>query len=295
MVDPDQDDARPGTDVPSGSHESECGFSVIVATQAIEVGADFSFDALITECAPIDSLKQRFGRLDRRGTCQGRTGSPAQAWILGPKSALGRKPDPIYGHAVRYTWQELDRRVRSTTKDFVDLGPLCLRGFPAGAFAPVERAPLLLKTYMDAWVQTNPEPIVQPSVEWFLHGIRQESANPDVSLVWREDRSSQALRLVPPRQAEFLQVPIGCSQVLVGRRPEVDVGRCGFDRRATRAPWTDTGQARTVCAGGASERVWFRLALTPSDPETFWSWTPPGRNQSRHLGPRGGKSRCRFG
>ena len=78
--------------------------TILVATQAIEVGADFSFDALITECAPIDSLRQRFGRLDRRGRGVGRTGAPAQAWIIGPKSVVASQgPDPIYGNSAKLT------------------------------------------------------------------------------------------------------------------------------------------------------------------------------------------------
>ena len=204
--------------------------TVVVATQAIEVGADFSFDALITECAPVDSLRQRFGRLDRRGRCVARTGKAAQAWILGLKSIVAsKKGDPIYGHAVRATWEELERRA---VEGPVDVGPLALVDFPEEASAPRRYAPLLLDTHMDAWVQTRPEPIAQPSVEWFLHGMSEDNTSPEVFVVWRRDRSSDALGAVPPRQAEFLPVPIdavkswlaGDSEIEVADAPQSEAG-----------------------------------------------------------------------
>jgi len=41
---------------------------IVVATQTIEISLDISYDVLITEAAPIDSLAQRFGRINRGGT-----------------------------------------------------------------------------------------------------------------------------------------------------------------------------------------------------------------------------------
>ena len=212
--------------IPIVDPENENGpneLTVVVATQAIEVGADFSFDALVTECASVDSLRQRLGRLDRRGARFIRSGAPARAWILCPQSALSpKKPDPIYGSAVKATWEELESRVRESEKGLIDVGPLALRDFPKGATAPEAQAPLLLHTHMDAWVQTSPEPIVQPSVEWFLHGMERD-VTPDVSILWRLDKTAETLRLVPPRQAEFLQVPINAAKSWLADGSDTDV------------------------------------------------------------------------
>ena len=216
---------RIGPIVDPDNNQCSNDLTVVVATQSIEVGADFSFDALVSECASIDSLSQRFGRLDRRGIYQNTNGSPAMAWIIGIKSVLAsKKPDPVYGDAIRATWEQL--RQRSESEDSLDVGPCALRDFPKDCNAPRATAPLVLKTHMDAWVQTHPEPLVGPSIEWYLHGIDQ-NRSADVSVLWRWDRSLEALQLVPPRQAEFIQVPTAAVKAWLANCEEVDFGDAG--------------------------------------------------------------------
>ncbi len=191
--------------------------TVVVATQAIEVGADFSFDALITEVAPINSLRQRIGRLDRRGLLAERTQEPAKVWIIGVRSALNpKRPDPIYGDSVRATWKHLQSLDDRKSIDFTPCSDVP-HDFPHDCYAPSKHAPLLLRTYMDAWVQTNPEPIVQPDIDWFLHGIDLEASNIDVAIAWRQDQSLEALKEVPLRPVEYLHVPVDAAKAWLTR------------------------------------------------------------------------------
>ena len=69
---------------------------VVVATQCIEAGADFDFDAMVTEAASLSSLRQRFGRVDRLGAYGKATGV-----IIHDKS---EKEDALYGKAIVETF-----------------------------------------------------------------------------------------------------------------------------------------------------------------------------------------------
>jgi CRISPR-associated endonuclease/helicase Cas3 len=88
---------------------------VIVSTQCIEAGADYDFDALVTEAASLDALRQRFGRVDRLGH-YGR----AEGVLVYDGST---KDDPIYGAAITETMKwlksEIDRR-RKRKKSALD-------------------------------------------------------------------------------------------------------------------------------------------------------------------------------
>ena len=223
--------------------------TVVVATQAIEVGADFSFDVLMTEAAPIDSLCQRLGRLDRRGSVAARRGGPARCWILGVESEMKpNRPDPIYGVASRRTWEGLQALAIDGE---VDVGPGTdlLARLNGEAQAPVREAPLVLSTHVQAWSQTNPEPVVDAPIAEFLHG-KDSQREPDVSVVWRWDWSPRALDLVPLRPAEFLPVPVSAIR--------------GWLRRAGETPVSDassgsSGDELRSAGGRDSETVQMRL------------------------------------
>jgi len=56
---------------------------VVVATQIVEVSLDISFDLMITETAPIDSLIQRFGRVNRIRTFES-IGKTKPVYVIAP-------------------------------------------------------------------------------------------------------------------------------------------------------------------------------------------------------------------
>lgn len=204
---------------------------IVVTTQCLEVGADFSFDALVTECASLDALRQRFGRLDRLGKFRRATATLVitEADTKEPKSEDDN--DPIYGRAIYETWHWL-QSIASATKEgpTVDFGINAMDAFVekissgksgserlAALHAPSLDAPILLPAHLDLLCQTAPQPEPDPDIALFLHGKRPQV--PEVRVLWRTDLPETAnpdeqtfalecLALVPPAAAETISVPL---------------------------------------------------------------------------------------
>ncbi len=233
---------------------------VIVGTQCIEAGADFDFDALVTEAASLDSLRQRFGRVDRLGQY-----GKAEGVIVYDKSA---RDDPVYGNAIIATvkWfkeQETERPKKlrdalSKIKDeakklkgeakqqaearfarmtLVDFGVLAL-DVPTGddltkLLAPKPNAPTLLPAYLDLWAQTSPAPSQLPDVNLWLHG--PSSGPADVQVVWRADLTEDVLQCgdvetataivaaVRPSSLEAISLPFMTAQAWLANQPTRDL------------------------------------------------------------------------
>lgn len=78
---------------------------MVVATQCIEAGVNLDFDALITELASLDALRQRFGRLDRLGEFR-----HSGAWIVARADHATNGDEAIYGLASMRTCALLEGR-----------------------------------------------------------------------------------------------------------------------------------------------------------------------------------------
>jgi CRISPR-associated endonuclease/helicase Cas3 len=208
----------------------------VVATQCLEVGANLDFEGLVTECASLDALRQRFGRLKRLGLGPDAHGVIVmQADRTKTEDEMAKEPpgkkDPIYGDALPRTWNWMwEHGQPSNRKDgqesrVIDFGiaaldavlpdnPEELRDLQA----PSTDSPVMLPAHIDCWVQTATQPDPDPDVALFLHGPERGVA--EVRVCWRadlnvdfpndqlEERWKNAVALCPPTVAECTPVPL---------------------------------------------------------------------------------------
>jgi len=190
----------------------------VVATQTLEVGANLDFDVLVTECASLDALRQRFGRLNRGGRP---VESSAAIVVRADQAELAQDEsefDPVYGNALPATWLWLQKQNAGRPVNFgilalksrTDL--LSIEEHSTLRLAPA-RAPVMLPAHVDCWAQTASEPCPSPDVSLFLHGPGRADA--DVLVCWRVDLPkdnpdlwTEILALCPPAVGECLSVPI---------------------------------------------------------------------------------------
>ena len=186
---------------------------IAVATQTLEIGADLDFDGLVTECASLDALRQRFGRLNRTGR-----DIPAPGRIIIRADQVDAKDeDPIYGGTISATWQWLNESTNALGE--IDFGIASIAALlpdtdQAELNPPSENATVMLPAHIDAWAQTGPEPETgpAPSLDTYLHGPRTAPA--DVQVCWRagldlsdRDQVQNILQLCPLSSMEMAPVP----------------------------------------------------------------------------------------
>jgi CRISPR-associated endonuclease/helicase Cas3 len=221
--------------VQTGRSRSDDGTKrVIVGTQCIEAGADFDFDALVSESASLDSLRQRFGRVDRLGAY-----GSAEGVVVHDKSA---KDDPVYGKAIAETVKWFKAAMPKPTKKKpdpkLDFGVLAV-GIPSSddltkLLAPKPNAPTLLPAYLDLWAQTSPAPSQLPDVSLWLHGPASGPA--DVQVVWRTDLTEEVLlrddveaateivAAVRPSSLEAMSLPFVTARAWLANQAARDLG-----------------------------------------------------------------------
>ena len=269
----------------------------VVATQTLEVGANLDFDLLVTECASLDALRQRFGRLNRMG----REISANAAIVVRADQAGADAEDPVYGLALANTWQWLSAQARQGVVDFgiARLTPLLPQGEALAKLnAPARHAPVLLPSHVDVLAQTAPVPWPSPEVALFLHG--PDSGSADVQVCWRADLTGDPSRwidvvtLCPPTSPECLAVPfVQMRRWLIGQRSEagadVEGQALNDDQQGSETPsercvvrWRGRDGSDILLGGGelrpgdvlvvpASAGGWDELATLGSQPVIDWA------------------------
>ncbi|TCO78836.1 CRISPR-associated endonuclease/helicase Cas3 [Plasticicumulans lactativorans] len=285
----------------------------VVATQTVEVGADLDFDALVTQSAPLDALRQRFGRLNRLGARD----AAAPAAIVHVRDA--KDDDPVYGGAIAATWKWLasiaeapaKRRGQPKPEPTVDFGSDALAarlpagGAPPGCLSPRPQAPVLLPAHVDRLAQTSPAPALSPEPALWLHG--PDTAPAEVQLVWRADlpelgadgedddgaleAALAAVGALPPASLEALSLPLWTVRDwLAGRGDGAgDDGDVEGAREPAGRRGDDRGGRRVLRWAGTDSRAVAPRELRPGDtlvvPTTWggldreagWAWNPATR------------------
>jgi CRISPR-associated endonuclease/helicase Cas3 len=234
---------------------------IFVSTQAIEVGADFSFDALVTECASLDALRQRFGRLNRMGL----PGDAPAAILVREDDLKETEGDPIYGDGLRHTWALLFEMAKpegeaKNARRIVDFGFSSLDALLSElddeklglCLAPRPDAPVLLPAHLDLLCQTEPTPHPNPDVSLFLHG--KDRGVPEVRVLWRADLVLkhpeswvETIAICPPISTESVSVPLYRLRRWLAEQFDADTAGDVEGGQKSEADDKDSGQRIRAC------------------------------------------------
>ncbi len=159
----------------------------LVSTSAGEVGIDLDADHMVCDATTLDSLIQRLGRVNRRGSAE----ATAQVDLVAQVGDRVRSPSAI-DDAIEATRRTLEGWAKGAA---LDVSPRNLNALLAelsaeekeGVFSPEPSVVPLAEILLDAWsLTTISEPMPgRPEVAAFLHGLEAEP--PETFVAWRKE------------------------------------------------------------------------------------------------------------
>ena len=201
----------------------------LVMTSAGEVGLDIDADHAVLDLAPLDSMIQRAGRVNRAGM--------GSATVTVVHEALDSAPVARPG-TVAGRLRAARRETLGVLRSLADLSPETLRHVDQ---ATVDRCSVSRVTnarvdpvVVEAYALTSAD-LVRPPVEVYLRGVSEEPEVPETWLAWRRDvadlvragpeAAEAALSFFPPRAAELARVPVTAAKQIVEETIRREEGR----------------------------------------------------------------------
>ena len=218
----------------------------LVMTSAGEVGVDLDADYAVMDLAPLDSMAQRLGRVNRAGL-----GEATVTVVHTAGDAGARAGTPAARRAAAR------RGTLALLRGLPDLSPAALRAVDAETFAacssPAAQPARLDRAVAEAFAMSSAD-LPLPRVGVYLKGVSPTPEAPRTWLAWRRDvadlvlagpeAAGAALSFFPLSGAELARAPTPYARRLVARSlaregrglPLVALGRGGepYAVRATR-------------------------------------------------------------
>lgn len=163
------------------------GTVYLICTSAGEVGVDISADHMVCDLSTLDSMAQRFGRVNRRGD------GDAEVDVVYEIDPDPKKKDNDFEKARWFTKSVLERLPE--VKGRRSVSPRSLMSLDldehdrAAAFAPTPTILPATDILFDAWALTTITGKLpgRPPVEPYLHGLPTDWQPEETQVAWREE------------------------------------------------------------------------------------------------------------
>lgn len=198
---------------------------LVVSTQVVEVSLDISFDRMITQCAPLDSLIQRFGRINRERSSL-TIGKYKPVHIIAPKgNVLPYRTDvlqrsfeqlPQCGELLkeRSIQEKIDHVFSDPDTKTIDIHLICKEGRYRCRELTSKKEAVLVKALEIACATC----ILEKDREIYLTADWEERSGMEIPVNWKT---------VAPYRFEYEQLTVGSNPFVVPM-PEEDYAVYGL-------------------------------------------------------------------